>query len=137
MEQENLKVLQTMLWGKILSKLCSLYVFSGGDTRTGQTGQTVVGRIANDQPTITVAPAMESSIGFGDISSIYKLIIAPKDRGECNTKDNGKRWCYVDKGSCTDEKKGRSSGMFWSFEACRRGQTVRLRRKLVLFQNIS
>ena len=69
MEQENLKVLQTMLWGKILSKLCSLYVFSGGDTRTGQTGQTVEGRIANEQPTI-IAPAMESSTGFGDISSI-------------------------------------------------------------------
>ena len=46
MEQENLKVLQTMLWGKILSKLCSLYVFSGGDTRTGQTGQTVDSRAA-------------------------------------------------------------------------------------------
>ena len=57
----------------------------------------------------------------------YKLIIASQSRGECKTKDNGKRWCYVDKGSCKDERKGRSSGMYWSFEACRKGQTVRLR----------
>ena len=65
----------------------------------------------------------------------YKLIIASQGRGECKVdhfleaKHNGKRWCYVDKGSCKDEKKGRSSGMFWSFEACRKGQTVRIRRK--------
>ena len=110
--------------------------FTGGNSKTGQRGQTVLGRIAKDQPTI-LAPAMESFFGFEDISSIYKLIIAPKGRGECKTKDNGKRWCYVDKGSCKDEKKGRSSGMFWSFEACRKGQTVRLRRKLVFFLNIS
>ena len=89
---------------------------------------------------------MESSSRFVNIFmkfTRYKLIIASQGRGVCKVdhflkaKHKGKLWCYVDKGSCKDEKKGRSSGMFWSFEACRKGQTVRFRRKLVLFPNIS
>ena len=81
---------------------------------------------------------MESSSRFVNIFlkfTRYKLIIASQGRGVCKVdhflkaKHKGKLWCYVDKGSCKDEKKGRSSGMFWSFEACRKGRTVIIRRK--------
>ena len=45
-------------------------------------------------------------------------IINSKGQGECQTTYKGKQFCYVDRGNCKDQRKGGSSGRYWSYEAC-------------------
>merc|ERR1712130_230015 len=47
--------------------------------------------------------------------------INDKGQGECQTTFKGKQFCYVDRGNCKDQKRGRSSGRYWSYEACKNG----------------
>ena len=39
-------------------------------------------------------------------------------QGECQTKYKGRRFCYVNKGTCSDERDGSSSSRVWSYKAC-------------------
>ena len=46
-------------------------------------------------------------------------IINSRGQGECRTSYRGKPFCYVDRGTCYDEKKSTSPGWYWSYDACK------------------
>jgi len=41
-----------------------------------------------------------------------------RGEGECNSSYKGQAFCYVDRGSCSDELKSTSSNLWWSYQAC-------------------
>eukprot|EP00092_Neocalanus_flemingeri_P056624 GFUD01067152.1.p1 GENE.GFUD01067152.1~~GFUD01067152.1.p1 ORF type:complete len:226 (+),score=31.67 GFUD01067152.1:77-754(+) len=49
--------------------------------------------------------------------------VTSKGRGECNTSYQGKKYCYVNPGQCSDQIKGSSSNRFWSYQACEKSSS--------------
>merc|ERR1712130_168149 len=66
-----------------------------------------------------VALPLSLSLSYPKGTCSCNGVINVKGQGECQTTYKGKQFCYVDRGNCKDQKKGRSSGRYWSYEACK------------------
>merc|ERR1719167_1934214 len=75
------------------------------------------------------SPTDESKVNFGnqveekrDESQKKQCICNglrnSRGEGECKSSYKGQAFCYVDKGSCSDEAKSTSSDRWWSYQAC-------------------
>jgi len=74
------------------------------------------------------SPTKESRVNFGQKveekkgesqrKCICNGLKNSRGEGECKSSYKGKAFCYVDRGSCSDELKSTSSNLWWSYQAC-------------------
>jgi len=76
------------------------------------------------------SPTDESKVNFGNEVKVEDKRDEPRRRcicnglknsrgeGECNSSYKGRAFCYVERGSCSDEVKSTSSARWWSYQAC-------------------
>merc|ERR1712032_1117341 len=74
------------------------------------------------------SPTDESRVNFGQEEEekgevkrrqcICNGLKNSRGEGECKSSYKGQAFCYVDRGSCSDELKSTSSNLWWSYQAC-------------------
>jgi len=75
------------------------------------------------------SPTDESKVNFGEVEveekrdesrrqCICNGLRNSRGEGECKSSYKGQAFCYVDRGSCSDEVKSTSSDRWWSYQAC-------------------
>ena len=74
------------------------------------------------------SPADESKVNFGDEVEEKKEeagrrcscngLKNSRGEGECRSSYKGQAFCYVDRGSCSDETKSTFPNLWWSYQAC-------------------
>lgn len=79
-------------------------------------------------PSSEFSPADDSKVNFGDEVEEKKEeterrcscngLKNSRGEGECGSSYKGQAFCYVDRGSCSDETESTSSNLWWSYQAC-------------------